>query len=426
MLFPLLFLASFSLKDAASVYEMPPKLIPKAAKSITIITDYSKYNSEDSDMIKDYLLRDSTLSLYTIVTELNKEAIGEIKFIGTMNGKTIFYQRAHAMELKMELDYKVYKSLTLIDRTRLFAKDKFIKSAEAIGYLYDLSGMKDKYSYDNEALGKNELNDIIIGLLTNEEKDRGLNGDIVGTTMKKNGFLWLENYKYYATAPNYMYHDVKSIAKYGLFSFLFNTILVMVWAFITQVGLCSLSAYSISRLFGKKMSKILLLYFLGTTMIPFMCILVPQAQLMNRMGLLDTYGAMLLPYLYPSAAYIFLFKGFFDKLPQDLLDAAKIDGASEVYVYSRIVMPLSKSIIAVIGLNVIVSAWNDFFWYNYAANSTRLWTINLAIYNIAGSSSTDYNVVMGISFLTILPILVLCLVFSKQIKESLLGSAIKG
>ncbi|MDF2952477.1 MAG: hypothetical protein K0S18_2060 [Anaerocolumna sp.] len=135
---------------------------------------------------------------------------------------------------------------------------------------------------------------------------------------------------------------------------------------------------------------------------------------------------MLLPYLYPAATFIILFKGFFDRLPQDLLDAAKVDGATEMYIYSRLVMPLSKSITAVVGLNVILGAWNEFFWLNFAANSTKLWTINVALYNIAASPNIDTNAIMGLSLITILPVIILSLIFSNKIKESLVGAALKG
>lgn len=161
-------------------------------------------------------------------------------------------------------------------------------------------------------------------------------------------------------------------------------------------------------------------------MIPFMCIMLPQMIMMKDIGALNNYQAMLLPYLYPYAFYIFLFKGFFDRLPQDLLDAARIDGASHLYTFTRICMPLSKSIVSVLVLNVLVSAWNDFFWYLQAANRTHLWTINLALYSISVNPATKSNVAMGVSFVTVLPVIILALIFQRQIKESVVSAGIKG
>lgn len=424
MLFPLLFIISYSIKDSTAVYNFPPKLLPDPSKSISIIVDYSKLADENSDELKDKLLKDSSLAMYTTVMELNKETLGEVKFYGTIDGKTIYYQRAHTARLKMELDYGIYKNVFMMDRERIFYKDRYKDSAEKLGYEFDLAGLNRKY--DAGAIGKNDLNDMVTGELIDENSDRGFFGEYKGTIVSINNLLLLENYKYYAMAPSYMYYDIPKIAKYSFFAFFFNTVLVIGWALITQVGLCSLTAYSLSRLFSRRMSNMLMLYFLGTLMVPFICILIPQALLMKSIGAMNNYGAMLLPYLCPAAFFIFLFKGFFDRLPQDLLDAAKIDGASEIYVYGRIAIPLSKSIIAVIALNVFVNAWNDFFWYLYAANTHSLWTINLALYNISMNTTTKQNVIFGLSFMTILPVIILSLVFSKQIKASLVGAAIKG
>jgi ABC-type glycerol-3-phosphate transport system permease component len=424
MVFPFLFLGSYSMKDSTAIYDMPPNLLPTPAKSVTIIADYSKFAGEDTETLKDKILQDTALAMYVTVSELNNESLGEIKFIGVMEGKNIFYQRGHAAELRLELDYGVYKNVAVMDRKRLFYGEKYSNSAEKLGYLFNLEGINKKYDLD--AVGDHELNAVISADLLDESNDRGLNGDFVGTTVSENNFLWIESFKYFALIPSYMYRDIPNIARFSFLAFVLNTLLIMAWAFLSQVGLCSLTAYSLSRLFSRKMSKILMLYFLGTMMIPFMCILIPQALFMAKVGARNNYGAMLLPYLYPAATYIILFKGFFDRLPQDLLDAAKVDGASELYVYTRLVMPLSKSITAVVGLNVIIGAWNEFFWLNFAANATKLWTINVALFNISGSPVVDSNALLGLSFITILPVIILSLVFSNKIKESLVGAALKG
>ena len=223
-----------------------------------------------------------------------------------------------------------------------------------------------------------------------------------------------------------MFPNDPLIKKLSFFAFLFNTLLVIVWALITQIGLCSLTAFGISRLVSRKTSKILMFYFLFTVMIPFMCIIMPQLIMMQKIHAVDNYAAMLLPYLYPAAFYIFLFKGFFDRLPQSLFDAANIDGASQWYAFTRICMPLSKPIISVIAINIIVAAWGDFTWYLMAANKPELWTINLALYSISTGMNSEHNLMFGLSVVTIIPVMAVTLIFSKQIKESLANAGIKG
>ena len=112
-------------------------------------------------------------------------------------------------------------------------------------------------------------------------------------------------------------------------------------------------------------------------------------------------------------------------MPQDLLDAAQIDGAGTFYIYSRISLPLTKATTAVISINVLLSAWNEFFWYFVAANRPNLWTINVALYNLSGFN-TKQNALMGLAFITIVPAIIITLIFSRKIKGALITSGIKG
>ena len=89
-------------------------------------------------------------------------------------------------------------------------------------------------------------------------------------------------------------------------------------------------------------------------------------------------------------------------------------------------MPLSKPIIALIALQVFLGNWNDFFWAWLVTEKQDLWTLNVALYNISNNVSTKQNALMGIAFVTILPVILLSLIFSKQLKESIMASGVKG
>jgi ABC-type glycerol-3-phosphate transport system permease component len=123
---------------------------------------------------------------------------------------------------------------------------------------------------------------------------------------------------------------------------------------------------------------------------------------------------------------IFLFKGFFDRIPTAYFDAARIDGASELYTFLKICMPMSKPIITLIALQSFITGWSDFFWYFLVANKQELWTLNVAIYTISKSTQVRQNLLMGLSVVTILPVLAITAIFSKQIKSSVMSSGIKG
>ena len=423
IVFPFLLMFSYSMMDSSAVYRLPPRILPEIPKSVGIVIDYTGSRAGEEEL-KNEILEDSIASLFVTYFETQKDSVGEVKVYGTMDGKTIFYQRAHTMEMKMISKYTTYQNVAAMNRQTLFYNDRHKKAADAIGYQFDLSGVSEAYAVDK--LGKNEWNDTVISYLTDESKNRGIHGSIQSTILGGNAFLMLENFMYYIKVPSYMFPDDPLIEKLSFFAFLFNTLLVILWALITQIGLCSLTAFGISRLVGRKTGKILMFYFLFTLMIPFMCIIMPQLIMMQGIHAVDNYAAMLLPYLYPAAFYIFLFKGFFDRLPQSLFDAANIDGASQWYAFTRICMPLSKPIISVIAINVIVAAWGDFTWYLMAANKPELWTINLALYSISTGMNSEHNLMFGLSVVTIVPVMAVTLIFSKQIKESIANAGIKG
>lgn len=206
-----------------------------------------------------------------------------------------------------------------------------------------------------------------------------------------------------------------------------NTLLTLIWTILCQVFVPAITAYPLSKLLSKRTANYVLLFFLVTMMIPFVVIMVPQLLLIKSFGMFNTYAGMLLPALVPAPFNIYLYKGIFDRIPSSYFEAARIDGANEAYTFSRICMPMSKSIVILITLQSFIWGWGDFFWYYLAANKPNLWTLNVAIYTFSQmSGQIKQNFLMGISLATILPVLVLTAVFSKQIKQSIIGAGIKG
>ena len=253
-----------------------------------------------------------------------------------------------------------------------------------------------------------------------------MNGNFKGTTLSVNNWLLLESFAYYFRLPSFLYANNKAVSNFSFFVFLFNTIIVIVWAMVMQALLCALTAFPLSRLLPRKTANRMLLFFLGTTMIPFVSVMIPQFTMFKSMGFYDNYAALLLPHLLPYGFYVYLYKGFFDNLPESLFEAARIDGASNLYLFFRVCMPLSKPIISVIALQTFLSNWNDFFWAWMVTEKQNLWTLNVALYNISKVTSVRPNFIMGLSVLTIIPVLLLTILFSNQIKESIATAGIKG
>lgn len=421
MVFPLVYIISLSVQSENAIYSYPPRLLPPAAETVSIVLDYSNQAGETEAQLKDTVLKDSTLAMYSTIYELSKENIDEIKVYGVMDGKTIFYSRAHGLALKFQMQYDTYYQCRILPNVLLYG-DRYKQSAQKLGYSFNPRGLNQ--SYDESGLGKAHLNASIKGYLTGDFKTTGT---FVGVTQGVNNLLLLENFKYYFQVPQIIYKGYSFIRNYSFFAFMGNTLLTLVWTILCQVFIPAITAYPLSKLLTKRTANYVLLFFLVTMMIPFVVIMVPQLLLMKSFGIFNTYAGMLLPALVPAPFNIYLYKGFFDRLPSSFFEAARIDGANEMYTFSRICMPMSKSIVILITLQSFIWGWGDFFWYYLVANKPDHWTLNVAIYTFSQmSDQIKQNFLMGMSLATILPVLVLTAVFSKQIKQSIIGAGIKG
>ena len=418
MLYPLLFAVSSSMKDNAKIYEIPPKILPDTANSLSVVLDYTGMEFEDDAKMEDTMMRDNVLTMFAINNKMADQSIMEIKVYGTRDGKTVFYSRAHQMKLQMECDYGVYKR-TAIKKDILLHKDRYIRACESIGYEFSPAGLSKETP---GGLG-DQFFDQVADLMGEKFETEGkltLAGD------KTKNSLNLESFIYYLQMPGYIYPKSERIAQMGFMAFVLNSVIVIGFAMVTQVVLCSVCAFVISRQLSERAGKLVLLFFLGGMMVPFASIMLPQLIMYRQMGAYNNYAALLLPFLYPFGFYVYLYKGFFDQIPGSYFEAAALDGAGSLYLYSQICMPLSNPIIALIALQTFIGNWNDFFWAWLVTEDQSLWTLNVALYNISNNMGTKQNALMGLAVVTVTPVILLSILFSKQLKQSVVASGVKG
>lgn len=418
MLYPLIFAVSSAMKDNAKIYDIPPKLLPDTANSLSIVLDYSGKEFENDEDLKDTVMRDNILTMFGINYKLADESIMEIHVYGTKDGKTIFHSRAHQMKLQMERNYGIYKG-TAIKAEVLLHDDRYVRACDSIGYDFNTQGINENVK---EGLADTFFDKASIVL---EDKYQS-SGTLVSIGNETNNFLNLESFKYYLQMPKYIYPESSRIAKLGFMTFVLNSIIVIGFAMITQVILCSVCAFVISRQLSERAGKMVLLFFLGGMMVPFASIMLPQLIMYRQIGAYNNYAALLLPFLYPFGFYVYLYKGFFDQIPGSYFEAASLDGAGSLYLYSKICMPLSKPIISLIALQTFIGNWNDFFWAWMVTEDQKLWTLNVALYNISNNMGTKQNALMGLAVVTITPVILLSILFSKQLKQSIVASGVKG
>jgi len=159
---------------------------------------------------------------------------------------------------------------------------------------------------------------------------------------------------------------------------LFDTAVLVGLTVLATLTVNPLAAYARSR-FQLRSTQKILIFLLATMAFPAEVAMIPNFLLLRDLHLLNTFGALVLPGL-ANGFSIFLLKGFFDSLPQELYEAATIDGASEMRTFWRLTLPLTKPILAVISLNAFIAAYGGFMWAFLACQDKNMWTLMVWIY----------------------------------------------
>lgn len=199
----------------------------------------------------------------------------------------------------------------------------------------------------------------------------------------------------------------------------FITIATLIGIFLT--GLPAAYAFARFRFPGR---DVLFMIFLALMMIPLPVYLVPSYMILFKLGWIDTYRAMIIPWIV-NIFSIFLLRQHIKQLPQDLFDAARIDGCSELWMLMRIVIPLCKAPIATIAVFNIISSWNSFFWPLIVTNSDRIRPLQVGLAYFSREQSTNYTLLMAATTMAIIPLIILFFVAQKQIIQSQARAGLK-
>jgi multiple sugar transport system permease protein len=186
----------------------------------------------------------------------------------------------------------------------------------------------------------------------------------------------------------------------------------------------SLAAFALSRMQFRHRHLMFWFVLIGI-MIPQQVLMVPQFKEFGGLNLLNTYWAVILPQI-PTAIAVFIFKQFFDGLPRDLDEAARVDGAGYLRTYWRIVMPLSRPVVAAVAIFTFVWSWNNLLWPLLVLSNPRLMTIPVGLATVQGSYGIRYADTMASAILGALPLVLLFLFFQRRIVEGIAGTGLKG
>jgi len=225
----------------------------------------------------------------------------------------------------------------------------------------------------------------------------------------------------YVKAWNFSRNFDESVS---LGSFFLNSLIVS--ALITGPALIidSLAGYVLAR--RRIPGKNLLFYLaLATMMIPFYVIAIPLYLVVRKLGWLDSYQGMIAPFL-ASGFGIFMFKQFFQTIPQDLEDAARVDGCSAYRTYASIMLPLAKPVTATMAIFKAMWSWNLFFWPLLIVNNIRLKTLPLALTMFRGLNVTQWGMLCAGMTLATLPIVIVYLSMQNMFQKGITMGSLKG
>lgn len=208
----------------------------------------------------------------------------------------------------------------------------------------------------------------------------------------------------------------------GLFTF--NSIKLTIIITVIQIVTSSFAAYGFSKCNFRGRDTLFVCYII-TIAIPWQVYMLPQYIMMQNMKLVDTHLSIIL--LQSFVAFgVFLMRQFYQSIPNELLEAARIDGLSEYGVYARIILPLSKPALATLTIFSFVTAWNDFMGPNIYFNSTDKKTIQLGIRMFITQYSSEYNLIMAASLVALIPVFILYVAFQRFFVEGIATSGLKG
>jgi multiple sugar transport system permease protein len=215
------------------------------------------------------------------------------------------------------------------------------------------------------------------------------------------------------------YRDAFTAAPFG--RFYFNSLFVAITVTLGQLVTCSMAAYAFARMefWGR---DVLFYLFLGTMMVPAHVTMIPSFMILHWMGLIDTYGALILPGL-ASAFGTFLLRQFFLSMPKELEESAFIDGCGRFRVLWQIIVPLARPALATLAIFTFMGVFNDFLWALVVINSQELFTVQLGLSIFRDRFATEWGSLMAGSVVATLPILI---VFFFAQKHFIQGIALSG
>ena len=209
-----------------------------------------------------------------------------------------------------------------------------------------------------------------------------------------------------------------------LLTYILNTVKLTIIVTLLQLFTSSFAAYAFAKLRFKGRNALFLGY-VATIAVPWQAYMVPQFMMLRSMGLNNTHLAIIILQAF-SAFGVFMMKQFYEGIPTELCEAARIDGMTEYGIYAKIMLPLAKPSLSTLTIFTFVNTWNDFLGPYIYLTRDNLKTIQLGLRSFIGQYSSEYGLIMAGSVVTMIPVIAVFLALQKYFVEGVASSGLKG
>ena len=246
---------------------------------------------------------------------------------------------------------------------------------------------------------------------------------MISTSLKSRGALMSIPIEWIPAEPT-LDGYAKVFSRFPFLRTIGNSLLISVaYTLITLIS-ASMAAFALAKLRFRGSGAILSVY-IATMMIPTQVTMIPLFVVMNRLGLIDSYASVILPSMFKPFA-VFLLVQQMKTIPNDYIDAARIDGAGLFQTYRKVALPLCIPTLATLAVTTFMESWNDYLWPLLMLTDRNKMTLPIALSTLNGQYSTEYNVLMAGSLISMIPIIIIYIAAQKQFKSGLMAGGIKG
>ncbi|REE87481.1 multiple sugar transport system permease protein [Paenibacillus taihuensis] len=408
-LIPVLWMISSSLKTDKDIDAYPPKWLPSIPQSVRVTIDYTGQEPQDNV----YYEKDAMRATWYPWMKNLRENIGEVEITGIRGGTMIY--RAITSSSSFHVGQPMVVPSAMFNDTLMNLKLPIIKEQKLSKFKW--YGDNGKAAGDTAGIADSAL--------------AAKFGEFYGSTAFVKGKVTsiVEKSAWSRLFDSYL--SLNKLAKdaagpMGFFQYFLNSSIVTLSCVFMQMVLGGLAGYTLSHLIrSKRWQFFWIMFFLATIMIPDISLLLPLYLLMKDLHLVNSLLAMILPHS-AWGIIIFLFKGFFDQISKELLQAARVDGASEIRTFTQIVIPLSIPIFASVAVLTFIPVWNEFVWPLVVNNLPKYWTFTVALNDLQNQSNVQQNMIMASSFVSMTPLLIIFLFSQKYIEKGVSFSGVKG